>query len=856
MVPWHRWGTYLAERQWGTVREDYSRDGRAWEFFPYEHSSARVYRWGEDGLLGLCDDQMRLCFALALWNEADSHVKERLFGLTGPQGNHGEDVKECYYYLDGTPTHSYMRALYRYPQRAFPYEELRLENSRRTRIDAEWELIDTGIFADRRYFDVTVEYAKASPTDICIRISATNQGSAPAPLHLLPTLWFRNTWSWGRDAARPVLQTRDAERCLEARHPTLGTYWLFWHGKPRLLFTDNETNLERLWQVPNRAPYTRDGINSALVEARDDAVNAAHVGTRMAADYAVLLPGGATETLVLRLSAEQHASPFAAVSDVFAERQSEADQFYGSLPGAHALSDDERLLRRQAYAGLLWSKQVYIWDLPQWMSGDPAGPPPPPERRHGRNSGWAHFNTTHVLSVPDAWEYPWFAAWDLAFHCVPLAHVDPEFAKDQLTIMLREWYMHPNGQIPAYEWAFDDVNPPVHAWAAWRVYQIDRQLTGTRDRGFLERVFHKLLLNFTWWVNRKDPTGLNVFQGGFLGLDNIGVFDRSIALPSGGNLEQSDGTAWMGMYCLNMLVMALELARDNDAYEEIANKFFQHFLYVASAMNNVGGKGYALWDEDDEFFYDVLHTPSRQFHRLRVRSLVGLIPLLAVETIEPDLLQIMPQFKTRLEWVLANRPELGNLISRWHEPGLGERRLLALVRGHRMKLLLRRMLDPDEFLSDFGIRSVSKFHKEHPFSVDLEGAHYEIEYEPGESKTGMFGGNSNWRGPVWMPINYLLIEALRKFHHYYGDDFRVECPTASGQELTLDEIAAELSRRLTRLFLRGEDGRRPVFGDNQLLQTDPRWRDNLLFYEYFHGDTGAGLGASHQTGWTALVANL
>ncbi len=855
-VPWHRWGTYLSERQWGTVREDYSSDGRAWDSFPYEHAGSRAYRWGEDGLLGLCDDQMRLCLALGVWNEADSHIKQRLFGLTGPQGNHGEDVKECYYYLDGTPTHSFMRALYRYPQCAFPYEALRSENARRSRHETEWELLDTGVFAQDRYFDISIEYAKATPTDICIRIVATNHGPDAAPLHLLPTLWFRNTWAWGHDASRPTLTAVPDEACLQACHSTLGTYWFAWERQPRLLFTENETNFERLWQTPNRSRYTKDAIDAAVVSGRPEAVNPGLFGTRMAADYRVLIPAGASETVQLRLSTEHHIAPFADSADVLALRQAEADQYYALMPGAHALSDDERAVRRQAYAGLLWSKQVYIWDQPQWMLGDPAGPPPPSERQRGRNSGWAHFNTAHVLSMPDAWEYPWFAAWDLAFHCIPMAHMDPEFAKDQLTILLREWYMHPNGQIPAYEWSFDDVNPPVHAWAALRVYQIDRQLTGHGDRGFLERVFHKLLLNFTWWVNRKDPNGLNVFQGGFLGLDNIGVFDRSITLPTGGNLEQSDGTAWMGMYCLNMLVIALELARDNDAYEEIANKFFQHFLYVASAMNNRGGKGFALWDDDDEFFYDVLHTPSEQMHRLRVRSLVGLIPLLAVETIEPELLQIVPQFKTRLEWVLANRPELASLISRWHEPGVGERRLLALVRGSRMKRLLTRMLDPSEFLSDFGVRSVSKFHRDHPFALDLDGAHYEIGYEPGESQTGLFGGNSNWRGPIWMPINYLLIESLQKFHHYYGDDFLVECPTGSGRMLTLQQISAELSHRLTRLFVRGPDGRRPVFGDNPLLQNDPRWRDYVLFYEYFHGDTGAGLGASHQTGWTALVANL
>jgi hypothetical protein len=835
-IPWHRWGPYLAERQWGTVREDYSSDGRAWEFFPYEHSRSRVYRWGEDGLLGICDDQMRLCFALALWNETDAHLKERLFGLTGPQGNHGEDVKECYYFLDATPTHAHLRALYRYPQRAFPYAELVAENRRRTRQDSEYELVDTGIFAENRFFDVEVEYAKASPTDLVIRISATNRGPNSAPLHVLPTLWFRNTWAWGRDASLPTLRLTPDQRQVEAAHSTLGTYWLAWDGEPSPLFTGNETNFLRLWGVPNRVPYTKDGINAYVVDGDRDAVNPARVGTKMALDYRFSVAPGATATVLLRLSAERHPAPFSGVCEVFELRKTEADRFYATL--GPSLSEDHRRVQRQGYAGLLWSKQVYIWDLSQWLAGDPSGPPPPMERMHGRNSGWGHFNTTHVLSVPDTWEYPWFAAWDLAFHCIPLAHVDPELAKDQLMILLREWYMHPNGQIPAYEWSFDDVNPPVHAWAAWRVFQIDRQMQGRGDRGFLERVFHKLLLNFTWWVNRKDPNGLNVFQGGFLGLDNIGVFDRSIALPTGGHLEQSDGTAWMAMYCLNMLVIALELARDNDAYEEIANKFFQHFLYVASAMNNVGGKGFALWDEDDQFFYDVLHTPSGEMHRLRVRSLVGLIPLLAVETIEPDLLEILPRFKARVEWMLDNRPQLAGLISRWQEPGFGERRLLALVRGSRMKRLLRRMLDPDEFLSDFGVRSVSKYHQEHPFALQLDGAWYEIGYEPGESATGLFGGNSNWRGPVWMPINYLLIEALRKFHYYYGDDFLVECPTGSGQMLTLRGIADELSRRLTRLFL----------GDSR--------GDHLLFHEYFHGDTGVGLGASHQTGWTALIANL
>jgi hypothetical protein len=639
---------------------------------------------------------------------------------------------------------------------------------------------------------------------------------------------------------------------VRASHPTLGEYWFACAGTPELLFTDNETNTLRLWGKPNDARYVKDGINDAVVSGRYETVNPERVGTKVGAHVRRVIDAGGTETVLLRLSAVRHEEPFADVDEVFACRRAEADQFYAHGFGAERLSEDARLVQRQAFAGLLWSKQVYIWNIARWLAGDPSNPPPPEERTRGRNAGWWHFNTVHVLSVPDTWEYPWFAAWDLAFHCVSYALLDPAFAKDQLSIMLREWYMHPNGQLPAYEWAFDDVNPPVHAWAVWRVYQID----GATDRGFLESAFHKLLLNFTWWVNRKDPEGLNVFQGGFLGLDNIGVFDRSVELPVGGNLEQSDGTAWMGMYCLNMLVIALELARDNNAYEEIANKFFQHFLYVASAMNNVGGKGFALWDDDDEFFYDVLHVPDGETRSLRVRSLVGLIPLLAVDTIEPELLEHVPQFRARLEWLLANRPELASLISRWFEPGLGERRLLALVRGHRMKCLLRRMLDPDEFLSDFGVRSVSKYHLDHRYVLEAGGARYEIGYEPGESMTSLFGGNSNWRGPVWFPINFLLIESLQRFHHYYGDDFLVECPTGSGVRLTLQEIAAELARRLTGIFLRDGNGRRAVFGDQPLLQSDPRWRDLVLFYEFFHGDNGAGLGASHQTGWTALVTQL
>ncbi len=869
--PWYSWGPYLSERQWGTVREDYSPSGNAWDFFPHDHARSRTYRWGEDGLLGISDEQGLLCFALSLWNEADPILKERLFGLTGPEGNHGEDVKEYYYFLDSTPTHSYMKALYKYPQRAFPYVELAAENRRRGRGEPEYELIDTGVFTDDRYFDVTVEYAKVDPQDILIRITAANRGPEAAPLHVLPTLWFRNTWAWGDEHdegnRRPELRAvetlsmqtgMERQHLVHATHATLGEYWLACqHGEkePQLLFTENESNAQQLWGVPNRTPFVKDGINDAVVHGASRTVNLEGVGTKAAAHYTFVVAPGATATVMLRLSATQHDDPFADAENIFEMRQVEADSFYMTC-GAKNLSEDARSVQRQAFAGLLWSKQFYYYDVDMWLHGDPAGPPPPDSHMLGRNNEWGHLNTADIISMPDTWEYPWYAAWDLAFHCIPLALVDPDFAKKQLILLLREWYMHPNGQLPAYEWAFGDVNPPVHAWAAWRVYKIEKRTTGKADRDFLERVFHKLLLNFTWWVNRKDSEGHNVFQGGFLGLDNIGVFDRSAPLPTGGHLEQSDGTAWMGMYCLNMLRIALELARENHTYEDVATKFFEHFLYIADALNNIAGEGISLWDEEDQFFYDVLHMPDDSHVPLRVRSLVGFIPLLAVETIEPELLDMLPEFKARLEWFLEHRPQLASLVSRWHEPGMEERRLLALVRGHRMKRLLKRMLDPEEFLSDYGIRAISKYHAEHPYDYSAHGMDYVVRYEPGESSTGLFGGNSNWRGPIWFPINFLLIETLQKFYHYYGDDFLVECPTGSGQKLTLHQIADQLSCRLTHIFMRGEDGHRPVFGTNETFQTDPHWRDYPLFYEYFHGDTGRGVGASHQTGWTAVVAKL
>ncbi len=858
-TPWEHWGPYLAARQWATVREDYSPHGTAWDFFPHDHARSRAYRWGEDGLLGISDDKGYLCFAPALWNEADPILKERLFGLTGQEGNHGEDLKEVYFFLDNTPTHCYMKALYKYPQRAFPYAELVQENRRRGRDQPEYELLDTGVFDQDRYFDVLVEYAKASHDDVLIRITSTNRGPDPAPLHLLPTLWFRNTWAWGRDHRHPTLEAIGNPpagcRLVAARHFALGHYWLACEGEPDLLFTENESNAQRLWGLPSQSRYVKDGINDAVVQHAVDTLNPAGQGTRVAAHYRWMIQPGASETVLLRLSSVRHASPFAGAAEQFATRVAEADAFYSHVTEGR-LTADESLVQRQAFAGLLWTKQYYEYDLNDWLKGDPSGPSPPRERRSGRNHEWPHLDNAAVHSMPDTWEYPWYAAWDLAFHCIPLALVDPAFAKRQLVLLLREWYMHPNGQLPAYEWAFGDVNPPVHAWAAWRVYKIEKRVTGRADRVFLERVFHKLLLNFTWWVNRKDPQGRNVFQGGFLGLDNIGVFDRSATLPTGGQLEQSDSTAWMGMFCLNMLAIALELARNNRAYEDIATKFFEHFLYIAAAMNNIGGQGISLWDEQDEFFYDVLSHPDGQTTSLKVRSLVGLAPLFAVETIESDALKHLPRFRQRLEWFLTNRPQLAGLVSRWQEPGQGERRLLALVRGHRMKRLLKRMLDPQEFLGDYGVRSVSKYHLDNPYVLDVGGVSHTVQYEPAESRSGLFGGNSNWRGPIWFPMNYLLIESLQKFHHYYGDDFLVECPTGSGTQATLWQVAEELSRRLTAIFLARPDGSRPVYGTTSGGQRRTPWDDQVLFYEYFHGDSGAGLGASHQTGWTALVAKL
>ena len=869
-APWKKWGPYLSERAWGTVREDYSPEGAAWDYFPHDHARSRAYRWNEDGLGGISDDVQRVCFAVALWNGRDPILKERLFGLTGSEGSHGEDVKECYFYLDSTPTHSYMKFLYKYPQREFPYAQLVAENRQRTRSEPEFDLIDTGIFAEDRYFDVMIEYAKATPEDILVRITATNRAGEAATLHLLPTIWFRNTWAWGYPARRSSLKkiksTSHAETVIEAHSGVIGTRWLVCEARedesqPQLLFTENESNNKRLFGSPNTTPYVKDGINNFLVNGERGAVNPGEHGTKAAAHYSLIIAPGESHTIRLRLTdvypqSEILEEPF---DNIFTLRQREADEFYATI-GTADLSVDERRVQRQALAGMLWSKQFYNYDVRKWLNGDPAQPTPPAARWRGRNHDWQHLNNRDVISMPDKWEYPWYAAWDLAFHCIPLALVDSDFAKEQLILLLREWYMHPNGQLPAYEWAFGDVNPPVHAWAALRVFRIERRLRGVGDTKFLERVFHKLLLNFTWWINRKDSEGRNIFQGGFLGLDNIGLFDRSAPLPAGGRLDQSDGTSWMAMYCLNMLAIALELAQQDDTYEDVATKFLEHFFFIAHAMNDrpatLGDEGFDLWDNEDGFYYDQLHVPGSGPQYLRVRSMVGLIPLLAVETLDATVLERLHGFRGRLEWFLTNRPDLCSDAASVIETGENKRRLFSVVNTERLRLILKRLLDESEFLSPYGVRSVSRYHLDHPFSLTLDGKTYEVKYEPAESTTGLFGGNSNWRGPIWFPLNYLLIESLQKFDHYYGEDFLVECPVGSGQMMTLWQAATELSQRLIRLFLQDTSGRRPALGDVEKFQTDPHWRNYILFNEYFHGDTGAGLGASHQTGWTGLVAKL
>jgi mannosylglycerate hydrolase MGH1-like protein len=864
---WKRWGPYLSERQWGTVREDYSPDGTCWDYFPHDHARSRAYRWGEDGLLGICDRECRLCFSLALWNGRDPILKERLFGLTGPQGNHGEDVKECYYYLDSTPTHSYLKALYKYPQAEYPYARLVAENGARGKHEPELELVETGAFDESRYFDVFAEYAKASPDDILIRVTVANRGPEAATLHLLPTLWFRNTWSWGRSGEcywpRPSI-VRQRESVLRAEHATLGRYYLAagngpFAQSPRLLFTENETNAKRLFDAPNSSPFVKDAFHQHVVGGLSGVVNSSRTGTKAAAHYRLEIPAEESVTVRLRLFAEGEApaDPLGREFDTaFKARIREADEFYeGLLPST--LTSEERRVARQGYAGLLWSKQFYHYIAKDWLEGDPAQPPPPLSRRAGRNAEWPQLYNRDVISMPDKWEYPWYAAWDLAFHMIPFARIDPEFAKQQLLLFLREWYMHPNGQLPAYEFALGDVNPPVHAWACWRVYKMTGP-RGKRDRVFLQRAFHKLLLNFTWWVNRKDLEGHHLFSGGFLGLDNIGVFDRSQALPTGGHLEQADGTAWMAFYCATMLSMALELASGDPAYEDVASKFFEHFVAITDAMNHLGGTG--LWDEADGFYYDQLHMDGTHTP-LKVRSLVGVIPLFACEVLDDEVLDRLPGFRKRMDWFLENRADLAQHISylcaleegESHRHGDACHRLLAIPSHERLTRVLRYVLDEREFLSPHGIRSVSRVHAERPFVFRADGQEYRVDYAPAESASGLFGGNSNWRGPVWFPLNYLLIEALERYHHYYGESLKVECPTGSGRMMTLGEVARELSARLAGIFLPDDRGRRPCHGDDGRYAGDSHWRDLALFYEYFDGDSGRGVGASHQTGWTALA---
>ncbi|BDI29170.1 glucosidase [Capsulimonas corticalis] len=861
---WKRWGPYLSDRAWGTVREDYSADGSAWDYLSHDLSRSVAYRWNEDGLGGICDRHQKICFAPAFWNHKDSILKERLFGVTGTQGNHGEDVKEYYFYVDSTPTHSYMKFLYKYPQAAYPYADLTNVNIRRGKHESEYELLDTGIFDEDRYFDIVVEYAKASVEDILVKITAYNRGPEAAPIDLLPTVWFRNTWSWGDDADRPTLRLEEdgaaGRKVILLHEESYGERRLYCAGDPDLLFTDNETNRHRLGMAPGASQFCKDGVNRYLVGKHEDAVNPARTGTKAAAHYTMTVEAGGSKSVTLRftdgvLEADAKYPLGVDFDDIFAARIREADEFYaGVIP--KTLSTDAQSVMRQALAGMLWSKQFYHYEVQRWLEGDPGYSKLPRSRMEGRNHDWSHLYSADVLSMPDKWEYPWFAAWDLAFHCIPLALVDSEFSKDQLSLMVREWYMHPNGQLPAYEWAMGDVNPPVHAWAAFRVYKMEEKRLGVSDRPFLERVFHKLLLNFTWWVNRKDPEGRNVFQGGFLGLDNIGIFDRSRPLPTGGHLDQSDGTSWMAMFTLNLLAIAMELAKENPAYEDVASKFWEHFLYISEAMNSLGSEGEGLWDREDGFFYDVLHLPDGRRMPVKIRSIVGLIPLFAVETLEADALENLAGFHRRMEWFVEHRPDLVRNVACMETPGTRERRLLSIVSPSQLRAILRVMLDEEEFLSPYGIRAVSRYHKDHPYIFEVDGVEHRVDYEPAESSDGLFGGNSNWRGPIWMPINYLIIESLQKYHYYLGDDFKVECPTGSGNMLTLWEVAAELSHRLTHLFAHDEAGRRPVYGYAEKFQNDPHWKDLILFYEYFHGDNGAGIGASHQTGWTGLVAKL
>jgi hypothetical protein len=855
IADWKKWGPYLSDRSWGTVREDYSADGQAWTYTTHDMAYSKAWRWGEEGIGGIADKRQHLCFAPAFWNKKDPILKERLFGLSGYEGNHGEDVKELYYYLDSSPTHSYMKMLYKYPQAAYPYDHLVQENRRRTREQPEFELIDTGIFDEDKYFDIFIEYAKAGMEDFLIRITVHNRGKDAAPLHILPTVWFRNTWSWGNDDYKPAMVVSN-EGDILISHRDLGDWCLYGDETDMNIFCDNETNCHRLYGVEAKPGFFKDGIQEFLIHGNEHAINYTQ-GTKACQNYERMIPGGGSTTIRLRLANTQFYNPFSDYDQIFADRIRETDEFYADLQ-KDMKSEDEKLVQRQGFAGMLWNKQLYNYNVEEWLKGDPAQPTPPPERWKGRNHKWQHLKNSNIISMPDKWEYPWYAAWDLGFHCVIFALVDADFAKHQLLLLTHDWYMHPSGKLPAYEWSFDDTNPPVHAWAAFRVYEIEKNANGGKgDRAFLETVFHKLLLNFTWWVNRKDEEGNNIFEGGFLGMDNIGLFDRSnTRLPDGGQLEQADGTSWMAAFCLNLMRIALELAMENPVYQDMANKFFEHFLTIAQAMSNMGSGNHGLWDDQDEFYYDTVRMPGDVSIRLKIRSMVGLLPLFAVEVIDDEVMHKLPDFAKRLNWLFDNRPGMAALVSRWHEKNPDQKHLLSLLRGHRIKRILYRMLDETEFLSPYGVRSLSKFHGQHPYQFKIDGQLLTVQYTPAESNIPLFGGNSNWRGPIWFAPNFLLIEGLQRFHHYYGDDFKVEYPTNSGKFLTLEQISEELSKRLSNVFLRDEKGRRAVFGKNEKMQNDPHFKDHILFYEYFDGDTGNGLGASHQTGWTGLVCKL
>lgn len=859
---WRKWGPYLSERGWGTVREDYSSMGDAWNYFPFQHAHLRAYRWNEDGLGGLCDRFQYICFSIALWNGQDPLLKERLFGLNSSEGNHGEDVKEYYFYLDNIPTHSYMKMLYKYPHQQFPYEKLVSENKKRGAHEPEYELLDTGIFNDNRYFDVFIEYAKVDQEDILIKIMLINRGDQSAPCHVLPTVWFRNTWSWGYDEG-PMNDVKGLPILFESKennlsfikieHPTAGNYYLYADQTPPFLFTENETNKEKLYEISNPSPYVKDAFHRFIIQGEEGAINPKREGTKAAAHFQHTLAPQESWTLKLRLTAHPQQAPFEKFEEHFLKCLKEADEFYDEIHNK-ILNEEEKHIQRQALAGMLWSKQLYYYDVEQWLAGDPQYPPP--HRLFERNKDWIHLTNFDVISMPDKWEYPWYASWDLAFHCVSLVLIDPDYAKRQLILMTREWYMHPNGQIPAYEWNFSDVNPPVHAWAAWRVYKIDAKQSGKPDYHFLEAIFHKLLLNFTWWVNQKDRLGNNVFQGGFLGLDNISIFDRSLPLKTG-YIDQADGTAWMGFYCTLMMKIALELSKKDRIYQDCATKFFEHFLRIASAMIDTGRKGYSLWCETDGFFYDALHTADQRIIPLRIRSLVGLLPLLAVETIEPDILNSLPIYQRRMEWFLSQRPNYTHTLASIETPGQGARHLMSILTRERLISTLHYLLDENEFLSPYGIRSLSKYHLENPYTLEYDQQQYCIAYHPGEALHRLVsGGNSNWRGPIWFPLNFLIIESLQKFYHYYGNDLKVPFPTGSGHMLNLWEVATEISKRLIKLFLKNDQGIRPIYRPDSPLNQDAYWKDHLLFHEFFHGETGEGLGANHQTGWTGLIAKL